>query len=82
MWVLATAMHGCIVPNDYGLNLLNDELKGIYHLINLNDALKMCTLPRGTQGRIQSLIRPTTKVETTRSQVQSEATGPTAGGGQ
>lgn len=42
----------------------------------------MCTLPRGTQGRIQSLIRPTTKVETTRSQVQSEVTGPTAGGGQ
>ena len=27
----------------------------------------MRTLPRGTQGHIQSLIRPMTKVETTRS---------------
>ena len=62
-----TAMHEYILKNNYGLNLLNDKLKGIYHLINLNDILKMHTLPRGAQGHIQSLIRPMTKVETTRS---------------
>lgn len=35
MRILVTVMYEYILTNDYGLNLLNDKLKDIYHLINL-----------------------------------------------
>lgn len=44
-----------VVLNDYGLNFIKWWIER-YLSFNLNDTLKMCTLPRGTQGCIQSWL--------------------------